>query len=125
MRAQYKDTFLERHGVKLGFMSFFTKAVCEALQEWPALNAEVDDDKEEFVYKDFYNIGIAVGSERGLVVPVLRDADKLSFAALEQQIKDFGQRAQAGKISSSNSGKNQRRCFNDRMIWVKYTISLT
>lgn len=97
LRKQYKDSFTDKHGVKLGFMSFFTKAVIEALKDWPALNASIEG--EEIVYHHYYDIGIAVSTERGLVVPVLRNADQMSFADIEQAINDFGQRARSGKIT--------------------------
>jgi 2-oxoglutarate dehydrogenase E2 component (dihydrolipoamide succinyltransferase) len=97
LRSQYKELFEKRHGVKLGFMSFFVKAAIQALQEIPAVNAEIDG--EEIVYKNYYHIGVAVGTERGLVVPVLRDADRMSLAEIEAAIADFGKRAREGKLS--------------------------
>jgi 2-oxoglutarate dehydrogenase E2 component (dihydrolipoamide succinyltransferase) len=97
MRAQYKDAFEKRHGVKLGFMGLFVKACIQALRDVPAVNAEIDDD--DLVYKNYYHIGVAVGTEKGLVVPVVRDADRLSLAEIEQQINDFGRRARDGKLS--------------------------
>ncbi|MDR9437474.1 MAG: 2-oxoglutarate dehydrogenase complex dihydrolipoyllysine-residue succinyltransferase [Thiohalophilus sp.] len=97
LRARYKDKFEKQHGVKLGFMSFFVKACLEALQRFPEINASIDG--EEIVYHGFYDIGIAVGSPRGLVVPILRDADALSMAEIEKQIADYGERAQSGKLS--------------------------
>jgi 2-oxoglutarate dehydrogenase E2 component (dihydrolipoamide succinyltransferase) len=96
LRSQYKELFEKRHGVKLGFMSFFVKAAIQALQEIPAVNAEIDGD--EIVYKNYYHIGVAVGTERGLVVPVVRDADRLSLAGIEKAIGDFGKRAQDGTL---------------------------
>jgi|SRR5579859_2663738 len=96
-RAQYKDAFEKKHGVKLGFMSFFVKACVTALKEWPAVNAEIDGD--ELVYKNFYDIGVAVGTPNGLVVPVVRDCDKLSFAEVEKTIGDYGKKARDGKLS--------------------------
>lgn len=96
LRKDYKETFLKQHGVKLGYMSFFTKAVVEALKQWPALNAEISD--EDIIYKNYYDIGIAVASERGLVVPVVRDADAKSFAQIETDIVTFGQKAKDGKL---------------------------
>ena len=95
-RKRLQDAFEKRHGVRLGFMSFFVKACIVALQELPAVNAEVDGD--ELVYKNYYDIGVAVGTEQGLVVPVLRDADKLSFAEVEKGIADLGLRARDGKL---------------------------
>jgi 2-oxoglutarate dehydrogenase E2 component (dihydrolipoamide succinyltransferase) len=97
LRAQYKDAFEQRHGVKLGFMGLFVKACIQALRDVPAVNAEIDGD--ELVYKNYYHIGVAVGTERGLVVPVVRDADRLGLAEIEQQITDFGRRARDGKLS--------------------------
>jgi len=97
LRARYKDKFEKQHGVKLGFMSFFVKACLEALQRFPEINASIDG--EEIVYHGFYDIGIAVGSPRGLVVPILRDADALSMAEIEKQIADYAERAQTGKLS--------------------------
>ncbi|MZR29441.1 2-oxoglutarate dehydrogenase complex dihydrolipoyllysine-residue succinyltransferase [Sneathiella litorea] len=97
LRTEYKELFLKKHGVKLGFMSFFTKACVAALQEIPAVNAEIDG--EDLVYKNYYNMGIAVGTDSGLVVPVLRDADKLSFAEVEKGIGALGKKARDGKLS--------------------------
>jgi 2-oxoglutarate dehydrogenase E2 component (dihydrolipoamide succinyltransferase) len=96
LRNQYKDLFEKKHGVKLGFMSFFVKACIQALKEIPAVNAEIDGD--DIVYKNFYHVGVAVGTEKGLVVPVLRDADMLSFAGIEKTIADFGKRARDGQL---------------------------
>jgi len=96
-RAQYKDGFEKKHGVKLGFMSFFVKACVTALKEWPAVNAEIDGD--DLVYKNFYDIGVAVGTPNGLVVPVVRDCDKLSFAEVEKTIGDYGKKARDGKLA--------------------------
>jgi 2-oxoglutarate dehydrogenase E2 component (dihydrolipoamide succinyltransferase) len=97
LRARYKDRFEKDHGVKLGFMSFFVKAVVHALRKYPVVNASIDGT--DIVYHGYYDIGIAVGSERGLVVPILRNADLLSIAQIEQQIGDFGRRAKDGKIT--------------------------
>ena len=96
LRAQFKDAFEKKHGVKLGFMGFFTKAVIAALKDLPAVNAEIDGT--DIVYKNYYNIGIAVGTEKGLVVPVVRDADLMSVADIEKQIANFGKRARDGKL---------------------------
>jgi 2-oxoglutarate dehydrogenase E2 component (dihydrolipoamide succinyltransferase) len=96
LRNQYKDIFEKKHGVKLGFMSFFVKACIQALKEIPAVNAEIDGD--DIVYKNFYNIGVAVGTDKGLVVPVLRDADLLSFAGIEKTISEYGKRARDGNL---------------------------
>lgn len=97
LRKQYKDQFEKKHGIKLGFMSFFVKAAIAALKEIPAVNAEIDGD--EIVYKNYYDIGVAVGSPQGLVVPVVRDADKLSFADVEKTIAGLGKKARDGKLT--------------------------
>jgi 2-oxoglutarate dehydrogenase E2 component (dihydrolipoamide succinyltransferase) len=97
LRAAHKEAFEKRHGVRLGFMSFFVKAAIAALKEIPAVNAETDG--EDIIYKNYYDIGVAVGLEQGLVVPVLRDADQLSFAEIEKRIADFGRRARDGKLT--------------------------
>jgi 2-oxoglutarate dehydrogenase E2 component (dihydrolipoamide succinyltransferase) len=97
LRTTYKEAFEKRHGVKLGFMGFFTKAVIQALKEIPAVNAEIDGS--DLVYKNYYHIGIAVGTDKGLVVPVVRDADRLSIAGIEKTIADYGRRAREGKLS--------------------------
>ena len=97
LRKRYRDSFDKEHGVRLGFMSFFVKAAIEALKKFPAVNASVDGT--DIVYHNYFDIGIAVGSPRGLVVPVLRDADQLSFADIESRIKQFGQKAQDGTLS--------------------------
>ncbi|HYC36550.1 MAG TPA: 2-oxoglutarate dehydrogenase complex dihydrolipoyllysine-residue succinyltransferase [Usitatibacter sp.] len=97
LRARYKDRFEKEHGVKLGFMSFFVKAAVHALRKYPVVNASIDGT--DIVYHGFYDIGIAVGSERGLVVPILRNADQMSIAQIEAQIADFGKRAKDGKIT--------------------------
>ncbi len=97
LRARYKDAFEKRHGVKLGFMSFFAKAAIAALQDVPAVNAQIDGD--DIVYKNHYDIGIAVGTENGLVVPVVRDADRKSFAEIEKEIGELGRKARDGKLS--------------------------
>lgn len=97
MRAEYKDGFQKRYGVKLGFMSFFVRSCVEALKAFPVINAEIQQD--EIVYKNYYNIGVAVGTEKGLVVPVVRDADELSFADIEKQIIALGEKAKTGQLS--------------------------
>ena len=97
MRSQYKEEFLNKYSVKLGFMSFFVKACVIGLKNYPAINAEIQG--EEIVYKNYYNISIAVGTERGLVVPVLRETDEMSFADIEKNIGDLGQKAREGKIT--------------------------
>ncbi len=95
-RAKYRDLFEKTHGVKLGMMSFFTAAAVEALKRFPAVNASIDGD--DIVYHDYFDIGIAVSSDRGLVVPILRDADQMSYAEIEQSIRDMGERARSGKL---------------------------
>ncbi|CRI63564.1 2-oxoglutarate dehydrogenase complex, dihydrolipoyllysine-residue acetyltransferase (E2) component (fragment part 2) [Thiocapsa sp. KS1] len=97
LRSRYKDKFEKTHGVRLGFMSFFVKATVEALQRFPVVNASVDGD--DIIYHGYYDIGIAVSSPRGLVVPILRNCDQLSMADVEQGIVDFGQKAQSGNLS--------------------------
>ncbi len=97
MRKQYKDAFEKRHGARLGFMSFFVKACTEALKRYPAVNASIDGD--DIVYHGFYDIGVAVSSERGLVVPVLRDTDRMNYAEVENGIRDFAGKARDGKLS--------------------------
>ena len=97
MRSRYKDKFEKEHGVKLGFMSFFVKAAVHALKKFPVVNASVDGT--DIVYHGYFDVGIAVGSPRGLVVPILRNCDQLSFADIEKQITDFGKRAQDGKLT--------------------------
>jgi 2-oxoglutarate dehydrogenase E2 component (dihydrolipoamide succinyltransferase) len=97
MRNQYKEEFQNNYGVKLGFMSFFVKACVIGLKNYPAINAEIQGD--EIVYKNYYNISIAVGTDRGLVVPVIRETDEMSFADIEKNISDLGQKAKNGKIT--------------------------
>ncbi|MGA0235455.1 MAG: 2-oxoglutarate dehydrogenase complex dihydrolipoyllysine-residue succinyltransferase [Alphaproteobacteria bacterium] len=97
LRKAHQDAFVKKYGIKLGFMSFFAKACVAALQELPAVNAEIYGT--DIIYKNYYNIGVAVGTENGLVVPVVRDADKLGFADIETTIADFGKRARDGKLS--------------------------
>ena len=97
LRAHHKDTFEKKHGVKLGFMSFFVKAAIVALKEIPAVNGEIDGD--DVIYKNHYDIGVAVGTEQGLVVPVVRDADGLSFADIEKKIAELGLKARDGKLT--------------------------
>ena len=96
LRNAYKDVFEKKHGVKLGFMSFFVKAAIQALKDIPAVNAEIDG--EDIVYKNYYNIGVAVGTDKGLVVPVLRDADMLNFSGIEKSIADYGKKARDGQL---------------------------
>ncbi|KAB2840141.1 MAG: dihydrolipoyllysine succinyltransferase, partial [Burkholderiales bacterium] len=96
LRNKYKDRFEKEHGVKLGFMSFFVKAAVAALKKYPVVNASIDGN--DIVYHGYFDIGVAVGSPRGLVVPILRDVDQLSIAEIEKKIADFGKRAQDGKL---------------------------
>ena len=96
MRAKYKEKFEKRHGVRLGFMSLFVKAATEALKRFPAVNASLDGD--DIVYHGFYDIGVAVSSDRGLVVPVLRDTDRMGMADIEAKIREYGSKAQEGKL---------------------------
>src|SRR5258705_2683378 len=96
MRSQYKDVFEKKHGIKLGFMGFFTKACVQALKDIPAANAEIDGT--DLIYKNYYHIGVAVGTDRGLVVPVVRDCDQKSIAEIEKSIADFGRRARDGQL---------------------------
>ena len=97
MRAEYKDAFLEKHGVKLGFMSCFIKAAAKALRAEPAVNAIIDGD--EIVYRDYFDVSVAVSAPKGLVVPVLRDVDKMSFAGVESAIASYGKKAREGTLS--------------------------
>jgi 2-oxoglutarate dehydrogenase E2 component (dihydrolipoamide succinyltransferase) len=97
LRERYRDSFEKKHGVRLGFMSFFVKACIVALKELPAVNAEIDGD--DIIYKNHYDIGVAVGTEQGLVVPVLRDADQMSFAEIEKKIGELGRKARDGKLT--------------------------
>jgi 2-oxoglutarate dehydrogenase E2 component (dihydrolipoamide succinyltransferase) len=96
IRKRYRDSFEKKHGVRIGFMSFFAKAVIEALRKFPVVNASLEGN--EIVYHDYYDIGIAVSTERGLMVPVLRDVDLMSFAEIERSIGEFAGRARDGKI---------------------------
>jgi 2-oxoglutarate dehydrogenase E2 component (dihydrolipoamide succinyltransferase) len=100
IRAEYKDSFEKRHGVKLGFMSFFVHAVIEALKDYPAVNAEIHGT--DIIYKNYYNVGVAVGTPQGLVVPVLKDADQMSFAETEATINSFGEKARQGQLSMAD-----------------------
>jgi 2-oxoglutarate dehydrogenase E2 component (dihydrolipoamide succinyltransferase) len=97
LRKAYQDSFIKKHGIKLGFMSFFIKATIQALKEFPAVNGEIDGT--DIIYKNYYNIGVAVGTPQGLVVPVIRDADQMSMAEIEAKIMDLGTRARDGKLS--------------------------
>ena len=97
LRKKYQDRFEKEHGVRLGFMSFFVKAAVYALKKYPVVNASVDGN--DIVYHGYFDIGIAVGSPRGVVVPILRNADQMSFADIEKKIAEFGQKAKDGKLS--------------------------
>jgi 2-oxoglutarate dehydrogenase E2 component (dihydrolipoamide succinyltransferase) len=97
LRNKYKDKFEKEHGVKLGFMSFFVKAAVAALKKYPVINASIDGN--DIVYHGYFDIGIAVGSPRGLVVPILRDADQMTLAQIEKKIAEFGGKAKDGKLS--------------------------
>lgn len=97
LRAHHKEHFLEKHGAKLGFMSFFVKACVEALKDFPAVNASIDDS--DFIFHHYYDIGIAIGAEKGLVVPILRNADKLHFWEIEQQIEEFGRKIKENRLA--------------------------
>jgi 2-oxoglutarate dehydrogenase E2 component (dihydrolipoamide succinyltransferase) len=97
VRAEFKDQFEKRHGVRLGFMSFFVKAAIQGLKDVPAVNAQIDGD--DIVYKNFYDIGVAVGTEQGLVVPIIRNAETMSLAGIEKAIGDYARKARDGKLS--------------------------
>ena len=97
LRSQYRDLFEKKHGVKLGFMGFFVKACVQALKEIPAVNGEIDGT--DIIYKDYYHLGIAVGTDKGLIVPVVRDADAKSLAEVEKTIGDLGRRARDGQLA--------------------------
>jgi 2-oxoglutarate dehydrogenase E2 component (dihydrolipoamide succinyltransferase) len=97
LRSRYKDSFEKQHGIKLGFMSFFTKACIEALKKFPSVNASVEGN--DIVYHEYFDVGVAVSTDRGLIVPVLRDADRLTFADIEKSIGNFAARARAGSIT--------------------------
>src|SRR5207302_3516912 len=96
LRSEYKDLFEKKHATKLGFMGFFVRACVQALKEIPAVNAEIDG--ADLIYKDYYHIGVAVGTEKGLVVPVVRDCDEKSLAEIEKEIAGFGRRAREGAL---------------------------
>ena len=100
VRSEYKEFFEKKHGVKLGFMSFFVKACITALKEIPEVNAEIEND--DIIYKNYYNIGVAVGTDQGLVVPVVRNADQLIVADIEKEIANLGKKARDGKLSISD-----------------------
>jgi 2-oxoglutarate dehydrogenase E2 component (dihydrolipoamide succinyltransferase) len=100
LRARHRDAFQEKHGVKLGFMSFFVKAIISALKAVPSVNAEIEGD--DIIYKQYYDIGVAVGTEQGLVVPIVRNADKMSFSEIEKEIVSLAVRAREGKLAMSD-----------------------
>src|SRR5690606_2389546 len=97
LRNKYKEKFKEKHGVGLGFMSFFAKAVCQALQEWPSVNARIEEN--EFVYSDFVDISIAVSAPKGLVVPIIRNAESLSLQQIEKAVVDLATKARNNKLT--------------------------
>jgi 2-oxoglutarate dehydrogenase E2 component (dihydrolipoamide succinyltransferase) len=97
LRNQYKETFEKKHGTKLGFMGFFVRACIQALKDVPTVNAEIDGD--DIVYKNYYHVGVAVGTEKGLVVPVVRNADQLSLAGIEKTIGEYGKKARDGQLT--------------------------
>ena len=114
LRTAYKDLFLKKHGVKLGFMGFFVKAVCTALREIPEVNAEIDGT--DLIYKNYYHVGVAVGTPAGLVVPIVRDADRLTLAGVESSITALAVKARDGKLSMDDmtggtSYHQQWRCL--------------
>ena len=102
LRKRYQEKFVKRHGHKLGFMSFFVKAAIEALQEVPSVNAEIDMEAKEIMYKRYYNIGVAVSTDRGLTVPVVKNADELSFSGVEKEIGRLAGMARDGKLRRSD-----------------------
>ena len=121
LRTQYKDEFQKNYGVKLGFMSFFVKACVIGLKNFPAVNAEIQGD--EIVYKNYYNISIAVGTDRGLVVPVLRETDEMSFADIEKNIGNLGDKARDGRITIDDLQGGTFTITNGRNIWIYVVYS--
>ncbi len=116
LRTQYKDVFEKKHGVKLGFMGFFVKACVQALKEIPAVNAEIDGT--DIIYKNYYHIGVAVGTDKGLVVPVVRDADQLSIAGVEKKIGEFGkQRPRRPAQDRGDAGRHLHH-LQRRRLWL-------
>jgi 2-oxoglutarate dehydrogenase E2 component (dihydrolipoamide succinyltransferase) len=107
LRERYRDSFEKKHGVRLGFMSFFVKAAIAGLKELPAVNGEIAGD--DIIYKNHYDIGVAVGTEQGLVVPVVRDADQLSFAEIEKTIGALGRKARDGKLTIEDLSRSTAR----------------
>jgi hypothetical protein len=118
LRSQYKDVFEKKHGVKLGFMGFFTKAVVQALKELPAVNAEIDG--QDIVYKNYYHIGIAVGTEKGLVVPVIRDADQLSIAEIEKTIAGLWQEGARRPAQDRGDAGRHLHDHERRHLWLAH-----
>ena len=116
LRNAYKDVFEKKHGVKLGFMSFFVKAAIQALKDIPAVNAEIDG--EDIVYKNYYNIGVAVGTDKGLVVPVLRDADMLSFAGVEKTIAALRQEGARRAVADRRHAGRHVHHLEWRRLWL-------
>ena len=120
LRNEYKELFLKKHGVKLGFMSFFSKACCHALNEVPEVNAEIDGN--DIVFKNFVHMGIAAGTPTGLVVPIIRDVDRMSFAAIEKTISEKGARARR----QTQHGRNARRDIRNLKrwcLWIPHVFS--
>ena len=119
LRERWREAFEKKHGVRLGFMSIFVKAAIVALKELPAVNAEIDG--EDLVYKNHYDIGVAVGTEQGLVVPVVRDADHKSFADIEKEIGALGRKARDGKLTIEDLRSEERRVGKEcRSRWSPY-----
>ena len=116
IRKLYKDTFKESHGVNLGFMSFFAKACCTALQEWPAVNAYIDG--ESLVYHDYCDISIAVSAPKGLVVPVIRNAESLSMADIEKRVVELAKKARDNKLSPDEMAGGTFTITNGWCIWL-------
>ena len=114
MRQDYQQDFQEKYSVKLGFMSFFVKSCVVALKNFPSVNAEIEGD--QIIYKNYYNISIAIGTDRGLVVPVLKKADELSFADIERNIFLLSEKARKGKITINLSGQNQKDLEGNYLI---------
>ena len=122
LRKSHQDAFVKKYGIKLGFMSFFAKACIAALQELPAVNAEIYGT--DLIYKNYYNIGVAVGTENGLVVPVIRDADRMGFAQIESTIADFGKRARDGKLSMAEMSGGTFTISNLGMMGIEHFTAI-
>ena len=116
LRSRYKDDFAKKYGIKLGFMSFFVKACVEALKQVPEINATIEGN--QITYRDYYDVGVAVGSQKGLVVPIVRDSDRLSFAQLEQAIGDYAVKAREGKISLEDLSGGTFTISNGGHLWI-------